>query len=393
MARITAGIATQPRSRDRRGDRPRARRRTTTGSRSSTATTGPRSGSGEREARRRHSRLQRPRVCVRPEDHSDLRDRLRREVQSRRRRLGTAPGARWSGSSGSRLAHRPELVILDEFDMTIINEMDVDHGLTVPLSLMFGQPEAWPCQVIPLAVNVVSYPPPSGQSLLALGKAIRSAVEILPRGPERADLGHRRHEPPAAGTARRADQRRMGQRFPRPADVNDTDALRQIPHIEYLRETGSEGIEMVMWLIMRGALDAKATSVHRHYHVPASTRRSATHLENRRLISEQRYENRTGRRRRVRQKTSRRLKNIDGVEVVSMIGRHLGADPGSRRQIWLPNTARPNSTKRSRARCRCGHPVHADPDARRAGHRSAWRPASMCRSKFRWRTRWPMPRR
>ena len=42
--------------------------------------------------------------------------------------------------------------------MTIINQMDVDHGLTVPLSLMFGQPEAWPCKVIPLAVNVVQYP-------------------------------------------------------------------------------------------------------------------------------------------------------------------------------------------------------------------------------------------
>ena len=44
----------------------------------------------------------------------------------------------------------------------------------------------------------------------------------------------------------------------------------QITHLEYLRETGSEGIEMVMWLVMRGALDEKVTEVHRHYHVPAS---------------------------------------------------------------------------------------------------------------------------
>ena len=52
--------------------------------------------------------------------------------------------------------------------------------------------------------------------------------------------------------------------------VGDSDALRYIPHIEYLRETGSEGIEMVMWLIMRGALGAATRELHRHYHVPAS---------------------------------------------------------------------------------------------------------------------------
>ena len=55
--------------------------------------------------------------------------------------------------------------------------MDVDHGLTVPLSLMCGQPIAWPCPVIPIAVNVVHYPIPSGQRCLELGQAIRRAVE------------------------------------------------------------------------------------------------------------------------------------------------------------------------------------------------------------------------
>ena len=55
--------------------------------------------------------------------------------------------------------------------------MDVDHGLTVPMSLMFGQPERWPVRVIPLAVNVVLFPPPSGQRCFELGKAIRRAVE------------------------------------------------------------------------------------------------------------------------------------------------------------------------------------------------------------------------
>src|SRR5215470_18935358 len=58
--------------------------------------------------------------------------------------------------------------------------MEVDHGLTVPLNLMFGSPPEWPCPVIPLAVNVVLYPPPTGRRCYKLGQAIRKAVESYP---------------------------------------------------------------------------------------------------------------------------------------------------------------------------------------------------------------------
>jgi protocatechuate 4,5-dioxygenase, beta chain len=52
--------------------------------------------------------------------------------------------------------------------------------------------------------------------------------------------------------------------------VGQSEEARFIPHIEYLRETGSEGIEMVMWLIMRGALGKETRCLHRHYHIPCS---------------------------------------------------------------------------------------------------------------------------
>ena len=74
-------------------------------------------------------------------------------------------------------AHIAQSVIQDDFDLTIVNRMDVDHGLTVPLSLLCGQPQAWPCPVIPFAVNVVQYPVPSGRRCFQLGQAIRRAVE------------------------------------------------------------------------------------------------------------------------------------------------------------------------------------------------------------------------
>jgi protocatechuate 4,5-dioxygenase beta chain len=165
--------------------------------------------------------------------------------------------------------HIAQSLILDEFDMTIINEMEVDHGLTVPLSMMFGKPEAWPTRVIPLAVNVVTYPPPSGNRCWALGEAIKRGVESFPEDLNvqiwgTGGMSHQLQGPRAGLINKEWDNRFLD------GLIGSSDALRRIPHIEYLRETGSEGIEMVMWLIMRGALGKSTRMLHRHYHVPAS---------------------------------------------------------------------------------------------------------------------------
>ncbi len=165
--------------------------------------------------------------------------------------------------------HIAQSTILDEFDMTIVQKMDVDHGLTVPMSLMFGQPEQWPCPVIPLAVNVVQYPVPTGRRCLKLGQAIRRAVDSFP-----ADLrvmiwgtGGMSHQlqGPRAGLINSEFDRAFLDDL-----VRDPENLALKPHIEYLREAGSEGIELVMWLIMRGAMNPKVKEIYRHYHVPAS---------------------------------------------------------------------------------------------------------------------------
>jgi protocatechuate 4,5-dioxygenase beta chain len=171
-------------------------------------------------------------------------------------------------------AHIAQSVIADDFDLTIVNRMAVDHGLTVPLSLMCGQPSAWPCPVIPLAVNVILYPPPSGRRCFELGRAIRRAVE---RYDEPLDVqvwgtGGMSHQlqGPRAGLINREWDNRFLDRL-----LDDPRALAEVPHLEYVREAGSEGIELVMWLIARGAMaDAaggpKPKLQHRFYHVPAS---------------------------------------------------------------------------------------------------------------------------
>ena len=171
-------------------------------------------------------------------------------------------------------SHIAQSVIQDDFDLTIVNKMDVDHGLTVPLSLMFGQPEAWPCKVIPFAVNVVQYPVPSGRRCFELGKAIRRAVESFdePLKVQIWGTGGMSHQlqGPRAGLINREWDNAFLDRL-----VADPGELAGMPHIEYVREAGSEGIELVMWLIARGAMSDAAggpapTVAHRFYHVPAS---------------------------------------------------------------------------------------------------------------------------
>lgn len=171
-------------------------------------------------------------------------------------------------------SHIAQSVIQEDFDLTIVNKMAVDHGLSVPLSLMCGQPQAWPFKVIPFAVNVVQYPVPSGRRCFALGQAIRRAIESFDD-----DLhvqiwgtGGMSHQlqGPRAGLINKAWDNQFLDRL-----IDDPAALAEVPHIEYVREAGSEGIELVMWLIARGAMadvagGPKPRVAHRFYHVPAS---------------------------------------------------------------------------------------------------------------------------
>jgi protocatechuate 4,5-dioxygenase beta chain len=162
-----------------------------------------------------------------------------------------------------------EALILDEFDMTIINEMDVDHGLTVPLSLLFGQTKEWPCPVVPLCVNVLTYPSPTGKRCFALGRAIRKAVAAHEKDLRIVVLGtggmsHQIHGERSGLINSAWDKRFLDRLSSAPME------LAEIPLLEYVREAGAESIEMVMWLIMRGALNEDVDEAYRFYHVPAS---------------------------------------------------------------------------------------------------------------------------
>ena len=165
--------------------------------------------------------------------------------------------------------HITEQLILNEFDITMVNNIPVDHGLTVPLSIACGEVDEWPCQVIPLCVNVIQYPQPTGNRCFNLGKEIRKAVDSFDEDLKVVIFG-------TGGMSHQLQGERAGL-VNADFDIKflddltqDVDRLVNIKHVEYLRESGSEGAELVMWMIMRGALDDDVEETYRDYFVPAS---------------------------------------------------------------------------------------------------------------------------
>ncbi|MBB3083737.1 class III extradiol dioxygenase subunit beta [Geodermatophilus sabuli] len=174
--------------------------------------------------------------------------------------------------------HLLESLVDDGFDLTVFQELDVDHGFTVPLSVWTPDPgESWPCPVIPFLVNVIQYPQPTAARCYALGQALGRAIASYPKDVKVAILG-------TGGMSHQLAGARAGYINPEfdhmflEAIEKDPAKLTTLSREDYIREAGSEGIEMIMWLIMRGALNDEVTKVHSHYFVPASNTAAAIAL-------------------------------------------------------------------------------------------------------------------
>ena len=162
--------------------------------------------------------------------------------------------------------------------MTVFQELEVDHGLTVPLSVYCPEPgDAWPCPVVPLLVNVIQYPQPTAARCYALGQALGRAIREL-----RRRTGSRCSAPAGCPTSWRAPggvhQPRVRRDVPARPSRPTRQRLAALSREDYVREAGSEGIEMIMWLIMRGAMRERIRRVHDTYFVPASNTAAAMAL-------------------------------------------------------------------------------------------------------------------
>ncbi len=161
-------------------------------------------------------------------------------------------------------------LIDDGFDITTCGKLDVDHGLTVPLSVYCPDPgDAWPCAVVPVLVNVIQYPQPTAARCLALGKALGKAIRSYPREIKVAVFGTGGMSHQLAGARAGLINPRFDRMF-LDAIERDPASLAALSREEYIAQAGTEGIELIMWLVMRGALSDALVRVHETYHVPAS---------------------------------------------------------------------------------------------------------------------------
>ncbi|MGH8742042.1 MAG: protocatechuate 3,4-dioxygenase, partial [Burkholderiales bacterium] len=167
--------------------------------------------------------------------------------------------------------HLCEELVQAEFDLTVCQEMAVEHGFLVPMNLCFEHgPGGWPVASVPLQVNVIQHPLPTGARCYKLGQAIRKAVSSYEGNLRVVIMG-------TGGMSHQLQGKRFGfmnekfdQMFLDEIERNP-ETLAAMSHHALMEQAGAEAVELIMWHVMRGALSPKAKRVHRHYYAPMTT--------------------------------------------------------------------------------------------------------------------------
>jgi gallate dioxygenase len=166
--------------------------------------------------------------------------------------------------------HIGSSLFADEFDISFFQKKPIDHGLFSPLSMMTDRGKTWSGSVIPFQVGVLQFPIPTARRCYRLGKALRKAIESYPEDLSVAivatgGLSHQVH-----GERCGFNNTEWDLEFLDLLEKNP-EALTEVTHAEYAERGGLEGAEVIMWLIMRGAMSNKIRCVHRDYCLPSMT--------------------------------------------------------------------------------------------------------------------------
>lgn len=166
--------------------------------------------------------------------------------------------------------HIGRSLVADEFDMSFFQDKALDHGVFSPLSLLCPHEPAWPVPVIPLQVGVLQQPVPSARRCYKLGQALRRAIESYPEDIKVAivatgGLSHQVHGERAGFNNTAWDAQFL--------DLIENDPVRitEMTQAELATLGGFEGAEVIMWLVMRGALSANIRKMHQSYYLPSMT--------------------------------------------------------------------------------------------------------------------------
>ncbi|MBC5781354.1 protocatechuate 3,4-dioxygenase [Ramlibacter sp. USB13] len=167
--------------------------------------------------------------------------------------------------------HLCRSLVYDEFDLTICQEMAVEHGFLVPMHLCFDpSSDGWPVASVPVQVNVLQHPLPTARRCFKLGEAIRRAVDSYPRDIRVAIIGTGGMSHLLTGPNFGAMNANEDQQFLDKLE-SDPESLTRMTHEEMMHRYGVEGIELIMWLVMRGALTPDVKRIHRNYYAPMTT--------------------------------------------------------------------------------------------------------------------------
>jgi gallate dioxygenase len=175
--------------------------------------------------------------------------------------------------------HLANGLVADEFDLSYFQDRGLDHGCFSPLSVLWPHEPTWPGAIVPLQVGVLEFPIPSAKRCFSLGKSLRKAIESYPEDIKVAVVG-------TGGLSHQVHGERCGFNNT-PWDMeflqlleNDPEALTRLTIAQYAERGGFEGAEVVMWLVMRGALSRKVKKLHQAYYLPSMTPIATVIFEN-----------------------------------------------------------------------------------------------------------------
>jgi len=167
-------------------------------------------------------------------------------------------------------AHIATALVADEFDLSYFQNKGLDHGCFSPLSLLLPHEPEWPAAIVPLQVGVLQFPIPSARRCYKLGRSLRKAIHSYPQDLKVAivatgGLSHQVHGERAGFNNTDWDMEFLH------LLEKDPEKLTDVTIAEYAKLGGVEGAEVIMWLIMRGALSKKVKKLHQTYYLPSMT--------------------------------------------------------------------------------------------------------------------------
>ena len=173
--------------------------------------------------------------------------------------------------------HLIESLVENEFDITMCREMLVDHAFTIPLSLLWPGKDSRPVRTVPISINTVQHPLPSAARCHKLGQTVGRALASYKSDDKILVVG-------TGGLSHQLDGTRAGfinKEFDlmcMDKIVHDPQALTRLSALEIVEKAGSQGVELLNWIAMRGALTGHVAKVHESYHIPISNTASAVLL-------------------------------------------------------------------------------------------------------------------